>query len=1065
MWANEFGTGSDDPEFNDFYDANETVARQIVNRAISDWNRVILDQNWDNDNNPATNGTFSLKVFARELAGSRGGTNITAASPNTVGNTLEVPTAASIELDDDGGGFYDQFGGAGDGWFFDQTPFDDAEFTAIANSRENGTGVAFQGTFVDADSPGQNDNDFYRTIVHEIGHALGIYLHDGSVRPELDSLFNMTQDIGDDPNTTATGRLRTFNGSQGTVTFTTNGGGHIYEGNINDAPAIVSHPNDLLNAGRVVPVDPPPAPVSGETTRQFISDLDVQLLADAYGYTVVLPSMVNTAHVTLDSLTGTLLVQGGVTTQGLAQADVIDIDTVVDSGVTMVRVQVNDTSNNRPTMEKVPLSAITQIVIAGNGGLDSVTVVPSLAPLRKDVDYVVSSNQDVGTAGTLGDGIVDLDTIVPGTQIALRAAIVDTNGGSVARSIYVPRGTYTLNVTGTGTDSVGNFGDLDISKNITIIGTGAGETRIDGGGAGVATDRVFDVHSGGTLNMSRATVMGGQAANAIGEYGGGIRVNDGGVLNLDESAVVNNRTTVTLNGGGGGNYFSSFASGTILNSVVTGNDSATSMGGILIQAGSASPTPGRVYIANTVVGKNTASSSSGPNVGSIYRSFTSGGNNLIGNSTAGFSNGVNNDVVLMNPADVNHVVTTGVDRTDAADNATVLSLREAIGLATTGEMIWLPSWRHRLSRTNDGDLDISTAINITGTGAGLAIVDASGLTTANAPDRVFDVQNGGTLGLSRVTVTGGKTLDVSGENGGGISVRNGGILTLTDSAVVGNQVTKGNGGGIFFWPTGGGTIVNSVIANNYAVQYGGGIFLGDFPLAPTPGSVSIANTIVANNTADLGGPQDIYADSPRKVASSNGNRVGSSGTTFTSNATDYVNLVTPNYVVTGVADTFDADVNPNDLTVMSLRDAIYLANHEMGSEEIWLPAWKFVLIIERDFTMHACDTEVSFGDLDIGDSLTIRGAGGVTNGMGAGPKVSWRAGAVADIVFDLLGDYNADGIATPDDGNVNSADWILWQNSLGSMTNLQADGNDNGVVDAADETIWSGHFGNTLALV
>jgi hypothetical protein len=426
-----------------------------------------------------------------------------------------------------------------------------------------------------------------------------------------------------------------------------------------------------------------------------------------------------------------------------------------------------------------------------------------------------------------------------------------------------------------------------------------------------------------------------------------------------------------------------------------------------------------------------------------------------------------------------------VDRlTDATDNNLMdgkpdssndpedqISLRAAIqeaNIATAKRYIFLPSGSYALSVTGaggdtQGDFDINKNVAIIGTGAGESRIDASGLTTS---DRVFDVQNGGVLNLSRVTVTGGKTQNAGGENGGGISVRNGGTLNLTDSAVVGNVVgdpmTFNNGGGIYFWPTGGGTIVNSVIAGNTASRFGGGVFLGNSPPNGSPGVVTMTNTIVANNTATIGAPHDINADSGRAIVTNGGNRVESTSAAFTpiTGGVDYVGSV--DYVVTGVADTYYAGDDP---VVLSLRDAINLANTNAGAQEIWLPAWNFVLTKERDFATQLTDTDISFGDLDIGDSLTIRGAGGVTNAMGAGPKVSWRTGTAVDAVFDLLGDYNGDGITTADDGNVTSADWVLWQNAVGSTTDLRADGNDNGVVDAADETVWSSHFGNTLQLV
>ena len=135
------------------------------------------------------------------------------------------------------------------------------------------------------------------------------------------------------------------------------------------------------------------------------------ILADAYGYGVELPSSKSTAHVTLDSQTGTLLVQGR--TGGLN--DAITIDTVGDD----LRVQVNGTT------ERVPIADVTQIILARNGGTDTVTIDQAFTALVKEVDYVVSSNEDSADAGTVGDGIVDLDANVPGNQVALRAAVRD----------------------------------------------------------------------------------------------------------------------------------------------------------------------------------------------------------------------------------------------------------------------------------------------------------------------------------------------------------------------------------------------------------------------------------------------------------------------------------------------------------------------------------------------------------------------------------------------------------------------------------------------------------------
>lgn len=52
-----------------------------------------------------------------------------------------------------------------------------------------------------------------------------------------------------------------------------------------------------------------------------------------------------------------------------------------------------------------------------------------------------------------------------------------------------------------------------------------------------------------------------------------------------------------------------------------------------------------------------------------------------------------------------------------------------------------------------------------------------------------------------------------------------------------------------------------------------------------------------------------------------------------------------------------------------------------------------------------------------------------------------------------------------DDGDVDGADFTLWQQDLGSTTRLAADDSGNGVVDAADLAIWREHFGSPLGTV
>jgi GH35 family endo-1,4-beta-xylanase len=55
-----------------------------------------------------------------------------------------------------------------------------------------------------------------------------------------------------------------------------------------------------------------------------------------------------------------------------------------------------------------------------------------------------------------------------------------------------------------------------------------------------------------------------------------------------------------------------------------------------------------------------------------------------------------------------------------------------------------------------------------------------------------------------------------------------------------------------------------------------------------------------------------------------------------------------------------------------------------------------------------------------------------------------------------VGDYNGDGL-------VNAADYTVWRDTLGSATDLRADGNGNGIIDAGDCNTWTTHFGQSFS--
>ena len=151
-----------------------------MDRAIADWERVIVNFNYAGGGN-----TYNLTVNAAAISG-RGSTGSI-----TRNDAVEKkPTSAIVTIDDNA---------QGGGWYFDanvgtSTVPDDSEFTTLLTPFTAQNAVT--------------DNDFYRTVLHEIGHAMGILNSAGFLK-----IGDFLTNGGADPNNGAeTLRLLNFNG-------------------------------------------------------------------------------------------------------------------------------------------------------------------------------------------------------------------------------------------------------------------------------------------------------------------------------------------------------------------------------------------------------------------------------------------------------------------------------------------------------------------------------------------------------------------------------------------------------------------------------------------------------------------------------------------------------------------------------------------------------------------------------------------------------------------------------------------------------------------------------------
>lgn len=157
-------------------------------------------------------------------------------------------------------------------------------------------------------------------------------------------------------------------------------------------------------------------------------------------------------------------------------------------------------------------------------------------------DFIVNSQSDVPEASP-GNGICNPVNAV-GNTCTLRAAIMEANALGGTHNILLASGTYSLTRSGVGED-LADTGDLDIVGTIRIVNGTNNPPVVYGNYA----DRVFDVHTGGSLTLENIHVTGGEANAAGTTNGGGIRVGDGAELILRQAIVSANIGNI-----GGGIY-------------------------------------------------------------------------------------------------------------------------------------------------------------------------------------------------------------------------------------------------------------------------------------------------------------------------------------------------------------------------------------------------------------------------------------------------------------------------------------------------------------------------------
>ena len=444
---------------------------------------------------------------------------------------------------------------------------------------------------------------------------------------------------------------------------------------------------------------------------------------------------------------------------------------------------------------------------------------------------------------------------------------------------------------------------------------------------------------------------------------------------------------------------------------------------------------------------------------------------------------------------VTFTVDTTVDENDGNYAPGDLSLREAIGRATN--LHGVPTIEIAtslyaggpvtLALTLDGgdsnsyadQLVLAGNLSIAGPGADLVTISRGG------SGRLFEVSPDVTASISGVTITGGSYLPNPGIDAPyvGGAIRNTGHLTLqnvvvrTNSALDGGAIAQDAAG------TGGAslTVIDSTIRDNTSATAGGGIFA-------TIGSVSIASSTLSTNSAPFGG--GVYASGTGNlfivnstVSGNNGEGIrayAGAGAVTVLNSTIANNSASgaypPEYSgggITGsgvkllntlVAGNAGGDINGSfDATSTfnligngsegSLTNGVN--GNQVGSAASPIDAKLSALANyggpTRTHTLLVGSPAIDAGKL--GNAL-VGGAPITTDQRGRNRVV--HAVDIGAVEREILGDYNGNG-------EVEAADFVLWQANEGSTMNLVADGDGSGKVDANDYEVWQDHFGNTPA--
>nr|WP_180486949.1 right-handed parallel beta-helix repeat-containing protein [Treponema socranskii] len=406
-----------------------------------------------------------------------------------------------------------------------------------------------------------------------------------------------------------------------------------------------------------------------------------------------------------------------------------------------------------------------------------------------------SEKWEIDSTGCLQETPVVINGADSGAWQKLKAAVAAAAAGD----------TITVRGSVKATNASGNFGEIEINKNLTIRGeTGANSDILDAnsGNLGSNARRIFSVTSG-TLKLSGLTLKGGKAA--AGANGGGVYVSNSGAAELSDCVIEN--CTADVGGGIG-------ASGTAKltnTSIKTCVAASTSKGG------------GAVYAKGCTVELEgcTLTGNKANDGGAIY--------------VHGATVNITNCTLAGNTAQKNGGAIY-VKKTDDGIASTVIIKGGTIGGTGADANKVTDTWGFGGGiYVNDGcilklDKYMGNGVRIIGNEAGRA----GGVRANNS-----------TVTMENCTISGNKATDNSNLGGGGGVYTHGGTLTMTRCTLTGNTAVN-NGGGLNI-EKGSAVITNCTVRGNEA-KNGGAIYVKE--IDGTASTVTIEGGTVGGTGTD-----------------------------------------------------------------------------------------------------------------------------------------------------------------------------------------------------------------------